>query len=161
MVDVVHVGDIGTIIYLPTFSGDTPLGASLELFTTRMAWLMRPGLAPIIEISDIPTEIDPLDNILKLKLITGTDTGLVLVGTGDFALRDADVGDWLCSIALAHDTGYWSDGPFRLFTLQRVRPLATMPLFYGTTLIDKKNGIDMLPRSLTHSAPMYAAPRTV
>jgi hypothetical protein len=120
--DTVRVGDIGTIIYLPTYAAGAPLNESLELFTERIAYLLRPGIAPLIEIHDIPIEIDPFDNVAKLKLITGTDTGLYLTGTGNFALLDADVGDWLCTITLAHATGSWSDSPFRLFRLQRTKP---------------------------------------
>jgi hypothetical protein len=134
-VEIIHVGDIGTILYLPTVVQGVPLDETLELFTTRIAWLMRPAIAPMIEISDIPTEIDPLDNVRKLKLVTGTETGTVLTGTGNFALLSEDVGDWLCTIALGNTDGYWSDGPFRLFRLQTTLPLAPVPLVHSIRIV--------------------------
>lgn len=114
-----HVGDIGTIIYLPTYAGGVPLGATLELFTLRTVRLQRPRLVPLIEIIDVPTAVDPLDDVLKLQLITGSDEGISLSGVGNFALLAVDVGEWLAEISLGNLQGYWTMGPFPLFTLVR------------------------------------------
>ena len=117
-----HVGDIGTIIYVPTFAGPDPLHETLETFTTRTVRLQPPGLAPPIVITDVTIAVDPLDQIKKLQLITGTNTALALTGGGGFALLNADVGEWLADITLAHATGQWTTDPFPVFTLQRNLP---------------------------------------
>jgi hypothetical protein len=116
-VETPHVGDIGTVIYLPTFAGEDPLGETLETFTTRIVRLQRPGNQPLIEITEVTLEVDPADAVKKLKLVTGTETGTALTGTGDFALTAADVGQWLAEIQLGHATGQWTMDAFPVFTL--------------------------------------------
>lgn len=114
-----HVGDIGTVIYLPTFAGAAPLDESLELFTTRVVRLKPPGLAPLIEITDVPVEEDPADSVKKLKLVSGTETGVFLTGEGHFALLPSQVGEWLAETTLGHLDGQWTSNPFPVFDLQR------------------------------------------
>lgn len=114
-----HVGDLGTVIYLPTFAGADPLDASLDLFTSRVVRLKPPGLAPLIEITDVPVDVDPADNVKKLKLVSGTETGVFLTGEGHFALQPSQVGEWLAETTLGHLTGQWTSNPFPVFELQR------------------------------------------
>lgn len=114
-----HVGDIGTVIYLPTFAGEDPLNESLELFTTRVVRLKPPGLAPLIEITAVPTAVDPADNVTKLQLVSGTETGVFLTGVGHFALQASQVGEWLAETTLGHLDGQWTSNPFPVFELQR------------------------------------------
>jgi hypothetical protein len=114
-----HVGDLGTVIYLPTFAGTQPLDESLDLFTSRVVRLKPPGLAPLIEITDVPTEVDPADSVKKLKLVSGTDTGVSLTGVGNFALQPSQVGEWLAETTLGHVEGQWTSNPFPVFDLQR------------------------------------------
>ena len=114
-----HVGDIGTVIYVPTFAGSDPLNESLELFTVRVVRLKPPGLAPLIEITDVPVVVDPGDSVKKLQLVSGTDPGVSLTGEGHFALLPSQVGEWVAETTLGHLTGQWTSNPFPVFDLQR------------------------------------------
>lgn len=118
MVDILHVDDAGTIIYIDITDDGESLDTMLDSFSTRNVHIRRAKTDESIVIVGVPTEVDPLDNIKKLKIITGTDDSVSLTNTGLFKLPSTCPGIWVAEIALA-DMG-WSgiSDTFELFELR-------------------------------------------
>lgn len=105
MPDVLHVGDIGVVIYINITEDGVALGAALSDFTTRTVRIRRSNTDDIVTITGVTVAVDPEDSVSKLKLVTGSNAGLTLSGTGGFVLPAASIGSWIAEVLLA-DAGW-------------------------------------------------------
>lgn len=117
-VQAAHVDDIGTVFYIDVHEQGFSLDAALTTYTTREVRLKRPNTAALIEVTAVSTEEDPDDLIIKLKLVSGSDTGTTLTGTGGFALPGSELGDWIAEVLVGDGTNQWTSDPFILFNLR-------------------------------------------
>lgn len=119
MPDVLHVGDIGTEIYIDVTEDSASLNGDLSSFTTRTVRIRRGGTDDIVVITSVTIAVDPDDSISKLKIVTGSNTDLALTGTGGFVIPSGSLGTWIAEVLLA-DAG-WT-GTTTAFELFDARP---------------------------------------
>ena len=110
----VRVDDEGTVIYIDVKDLGESLDTELSDFATRTVNLIRPD-GTIIVITAVTVEEDSEDEVSKLKIRTGTDTGEALTGVGDFDVDSSNVGIWIGEVILADSSGSWTSEPFNVF----------------------------------------------
>lgn len=119
MTDILHVGDIGTEIYIDVTEDGVSLDGDLSGFTTRTVRIRRGSTDDIVVITGATIAVDPEDSVSKLKLVTGSNASLTLTGTGGFVIPSDSLGTWIAEVLLA-DAG-WT-GTTAAFELFDARP---------------------------------------
>jgi hypothetical protein len=115
--ETVHVDDQGTVIYVDVNDQGVSLGTLLDSYTGRVVKIKRPSDPTLITITGVPTEVDSEDNIKKLKLVLGTDTGTSLTGTGLFKVPSTELGEWIGQVTLSVGSNSWNSDSFKIFDL--------------------------------------------
>jgi hypothetical protein len=117
--DTLHVGDVGTIVYINVLDTGIVLDDDLDALDTRTVKLRRPGTWDIVVITHVPTEVDPNDDIKKLKIVTGSNPGLSLTLLGEFALMSLHPGVWVAEVVLGDVVWTGTTDAFEVFELKR------------------------------------------
>jgi hypothetical protein len=115
MTDTLHANDVGTEIYIDVTENSVSIGAALSSFTTRTVKLRRATTDDVVVITTVTIAVDPDDGVSKLKLVTGTNTGLALTGTGAFKIPVASLGIWIAEVILGDAGWTGTTNAFELF----------------------------------------------
>jgi hypothetical protein len=115
MAELLHANDSGVVIYVNVTDDGIALGNALDNFTTRTIRLRRPRTGAIVVITAVPTEVDPLDSVKKLRLTSGSDSSLSLTNVGNFLLPSSDYGLWQGEVQLGDMGWNGRSDPFEAF----------------------------------------------